>query len=227
QREASLNDICTKYAAPYREQKVRILNGTHTAMTLVGLLAGFDTVGACMADERMRAFVEGLLAEEITPFVVGDAALVKNFAAAVIDRFQNPFVRHELASIALNSVSKFRARLLGSFTDFIRARDEVPPRLTLALAALIVLYGKRSSQTRDSNISGLPNDDPAIIELFEDTWARHLSSGDASDCAPFVQHLLASEMLWGRDLTLLHPRLLEQVQARVQDIVDGRISSHI
>lgn len=225
--KAGLNVIWTKDAAPYRERKVRILNGAHTAMTVVGLLAGFDTVRACMQDAAMRGYVEHLLRVEICPSLEGDAKDNEAFAQTVLERFENPFVRHELSSIALNSVSKFRARLLGSFVDHVEREKTLPGGLCLSLAALFVLYRNRDGGMSQSNVSLRPRDEPRIIELLDGAWREHAPRRDGGDYERLVRGLLVQESLWGRDLTKLHEDLVSVVAREVGSILEGRVADRL
>ena len=139
-RAAGLNVTFTDDLRPYRERKVRILNGAHTMTALAAFLAGHDTVRDCMQDPVVFAYVDRGIHEEILPTLELPRQELHEFAASVLERFDNPFIRHHLSSIALNSVSKYRARILPTVTDYVRARGTLPRRLTFALAALIAFY---------------------------------------------------------------------------------------
>ena len=135
---------------PYKKRKVRILNGAHTGFVLGAYLAGFDIVRDCMNDDVIRGFMNKMLYDEIVPILPLDQEDCKNFAAAVQDRFNNPFVNHELMSISLNSTSKWKARNMPSFLEYVEANKALPPCLTMSLAAYIAFYSNdtRSSMTR-------------------------------------------------------------------------------
>ncbi|MDR2931992.1 MAG: tagaturonate reductase, partial [Oscillospiraceae bacterium] len=138
--QAGLPVLFTQDQKPYRERKVRVLNGAHTGTVLAAYLAGLDTVGACMEDKTVRAFMERMIESEIAPTVPLPPAEVADFAASVLERFANPFIRHELLSIALNSVSKWKSRILPSLLDAFKNTGSLPPLLTFSFAALLAFY---------------------------------------------------------------------------------------
>lgn len=178
---------------PYRSRKVRILNGAHTAMVPVGYLRGLRTVKETIDDPFTGAFVRKAIAEEIIPTLDLPRQELERFAHDVIERFQNPFIRHELLSIALNSVSKFKVRVLPSILEYIRRTGDLPQRLIYSLAALILFY--RGSWKGEP----VPlNDTPAVLEFFRNAWS------DPDDLSKVVQRVLSSEALWDSDLTQLN-----------------------
>ena len=138
---------------PYKERKVRLLNGAHTALTPIALLLGKECVDEVMADPVLAAFLDGLYDEEIIPaFTALPRAELEAFANAVKTRFRNPFLHHRWEAISLNSWSKFVARLMPT----VRDSAAVPQRIALALAALVELYLKTER-----------NDDPILLEFFK------------------------------------------------------------
>lgn len=221
-KQAGLNVIWTQDATPYRERKVRILNGAHTAMTLIGLLGGFTTVGECMDDKDMSAFVSALLFSEVTPNLPGDAEDHRALSHTVLERFKNPYVRHELTSIALNSVSKFQARLLGSLKDELKRTGTLPERICLALAALLVLYRPREEERSESSVSLIPRDEAEVLTLLAEAWREN---GEHPEV--LVQRLISDPRLLGEDLTVLHPGLVSHVAAEVTSIREGKIRARI
>jgi tagaturonate reductase len=179
-REAGFDVVWTDDLKPYRDRKVHILNGAHTCMTMIGLLAGKETVGECMEDGGVRAWVEGAIYEEIIPTLTLPHAELERFAESVLERFRNPFIRHRLMSIALNSVSKYRARVLPTVERFIETNGRPPQKLTQALAGLIEVYSCGRFEVQD---------DPAVLEFF----ARR----------PAASEVLGRVDWWGRDLRAL------------------------
>ena len=174
--KAGLNVIVTKDALErYRTRKVRILNGAHTAMVPFALLEGFDTVKSCMDDEKMQSFVRTCLFEEVIPTLNMDKKELEEYAENVLVRFSNPYIKHYLSSIALNSVSKFKVRVLPSVLGYKETFGKYPKNLIFAFAKLIEFYKK-----------GTPNDAPEIMEFMK----------NAS-----VEEILANESLWGKDLS--------------------------
>ncbi|GIW75683.1 MAG: altronate oxidoreductase [Phycisphaerae bacterium] len=134
------NVIWTDHVKPYRERKVRLLNGAHTMMTPVSLLLGIQTVRQAIEEPLIRRFVRKGLFEEIIPTIPQPKNELEQFANDVIERFSNPFIAHQLKSIALNSVSKFKARLLPVLINFIVEKGHAPDCISLAAASLIELY---------------------------------------------------------------------------------------
>ena len=182
--KANLNVIITKDALErYRTRKVRILNGAHTSMVPFALLSGFDTVKSCMDDEAMRGFVRTCLFEEIIPTLDLPKEELVDYAEKVLIRFSNPYIKHYLSSIALNSVSKYKVRVLPSVLEYKKRFGSYPKHLVFALKKLIEFYKV-----------GAPNDDPAVMEFMKNKS---------------VAEILANTDFWGCDLS----DLLEEVEA--------------
>lgn len=179
----------TSDLAPYRTCKVRILNGSHTAMVPVGYLRGLRTVRAVMEDSFGSNFVRGAIAEEIIPTLDLPPKELQRFAEDTLERFQNPFIRHELKSIALNAISKFKVRVLPTILDYYHRTGKLPERLLYAFAALIVFY---KGEWKGEKIP--LNDTLAVREFFEETWRN-----DELDTV--VNLVLSNRDLWGTDLT--------------------------
>ena len=122
--------------SPYKKRKVRILNGAHTGFVLGAYLAGFDIVRDCMHDETVLGYMNKMLLQEVVPILPLDQDDCKKFAAAVEDRFNNPFVNHELMSISLNSTSKWRARNMPSFLEYVEKNGKLPTCLTMSFCRI-------------------------------------------------------------------------------------------
>lgn len=181
-QKAGLNVILTRDGLQdYHTRKVRILNAAHTAMTPYGLLQGFDSVKACIDDEAMAGFVRKCVFEEIIPTLDLPRQELESYANSVFSRFSNPYVKHMLSAISLNSVSKFRVRLLPSILDYKERFGTYPPTLLFAFRQLLEFYR-----------NGNPKDDPQIIQFIRD----HAD-----------QEVLASTQLWGADLSGLYEEL--------------------
>ena len=206
-RKLGIDLVTCEAVQPYRERKVFLLNGPHTTMAQVARLMGLATVGAAMDDATMRAFVEREMREEIIPVLSLPAAECEAFAEAVLERFANPFVRHALDAIALNSVSKFGTRLLPLVERNVEAGRGLPRRITLALAALFATYG------------GLAGEG---VKVVDDEATIAAVREDAADPAAFAATALADTRLWGRDLTAIDG-LAAAVQADLDAIAAGRI----
>ena len=222
--KAGLDVTWTADMTPYRERKVRILNGAHTMTVLAAYLAGKETVRECMDDPLIRGYMERGIEQEILPTLSLPRADVSAFARSVSERFSNPFIKHYLTSIALNSVSKYKARILGTVLDYTRAHDgKLPPRLTFALAALFAFY--RGSEIRDGALIGRRagadyriQDDAQVLAAFRDAW---VAAGDRPTDDGFlalVRGLLARADFWGKDLTTALPGFDAAVARDLADI---------
>jgi tagaturonate reductase len=174
---------------PYRTRKVRILNGAHTALVPVAYLNGQRLVSEAINDPVSGKFIREALDEEIIPTLDLPLAELKSFSDEVIQRFQNPFIKHELASIALNSVSKYKVRVLPSVLKYYELKNTIPKRLLHSLAALIRFYkGTWKGET-------LPvNDTPEVISIFQDAWLQ-------KDPKEIAHRILSNTALWDVDLT--------------------------
>ena len=173
---AGLNVIVTKDALErYRTRKVRILNGAHTSMVPYALLSGLDTVKSCMDDEKMSAFLRSCLFEEIIPSMDMAKEELLDYAESVLVRFSNPYIKHYLAAISLNSVSKFRVRVLPSILQYREKFGKNPKNLLFSFAKLIEFYKL-----------GTPNDAPEIMEFMKKATIREI---------------LSNGSYWGEDLS--------------------------
>ncbi len=173
---AGINVIWTQNATPYKKMKVRILNGLHTSMVFPGLLANLETVADCMNDPQIARFAEHCLRNWILPTLDGSEDVLR-FADAVKQRFMNPYLHHRLLSISLNSVSKFKVRVLPTLFDNIDRFGVIPKEFVLSLVCLIRYY-------KENEV----NDDPLISEYIKET--------------PFPEILKNAE-LWKWDLSIL------------------------
>lgn len=163
-----LNVLIVDDIKPYKERKVAILNGAHTALVPVAFQAGLDTVGEAMNDAEICAFVEKAIYEEIIPVLDLPRDELESFASAVTGRFRNPYIKHQLLSIALNGMTKFRTRILPQLLAGQKANGTLPARLTFALAALIAFYrGERNGETYPVQ------DDAHWLERYQQLWSQH------------------------------------------------------
>ncbi|QIZ45918.1 tagaturonate reductase [Dickeya zeae] len=197
---------------PYKERKVAILNGAHTALVPVAFLAGLDTVGESMNDAQIGKFVETTIAEEIVPVLDLPHEELMSFAEAVLSRFRNPFIQHQLLSIALNGMTKFRTRILPQLLTYRERHNALPKRLTFALAALIAFYrGERNDDRYPLQ------DDAHWLERYEVLWSG-VRAGTTS-LAQVVNAVLSDAEHWEQDLTLV-PGLAALVTEQLQAIVE-------
>lgn len=182
--KAGLNVIVTPDALEkYRTRKVRILNGAHTSMVPYALLEGFDTVKSCMDDDAMRAYLRKCVFEEIIPTLDLPKAELEDYAENVLTRFANPYIKHYLSSIALNSVSKFKVRVLPSILEYKKRFGTYPKTLIFAFAKLMEFYK-----------TDMTNDDPEVTAFMKEHS---------------VEEILANTNLWDQDLS----ELAEEIKA--------------
>lgn len=218
-KKAGLNVHVVPDVTPYKHRKVRILNGAHTGFVLGAYLAGLDIVRDCMNNDNIRGFMNKILQEEVIPTLKKelDEDDLKEFASAVQDRFNNPFVNHELMSISLNSTSKWKARDLPTFIDYVEEYGKNPAALTMSLAAYIAFYSN-NIQRREAD--GLICVRPAGNEykIQDDAWALdfYYERKDAS-AESLVHDVLTNTQMWDMDLTK-YAGLEEQVVAGVKMI---------
>ena len=202
-RKAGLEDhvFVTPDMSPYKKRKVRILNGAHTGFVLGAYLAGFDIVRDCMHDETILGYMNKMLLQEVVPILPLDQDDCKKFAAAVEDRFNNPFVNHELMSISLNSTSKWKARNMPSFLAYIEEQKKLPKCLTMSLAAYIAFY---SNDIQERTADGLICKRPAgnTYKIQDDAWALDFYYAHKDDTAAQLVHaVLTNTQMWDQDLT--------------------------
>ncbi len=179
--KAGLNIILTDDLERYRTRKVRILNGAHTAMIPYALLSGIETVGECMKDEKMSAFVKKCVYEEIIPTLDLPEKELTEYADGIFERFSNPYIKHMCSSISLNSVSKFKVRVLPSILEYIKRKQVYPEHLMFSFAKLIEFYK-----------TDMPNDDAEIMKFMK---------------TASVEEILANAKLWGEDLSFMSSEL--------------------
>ena len=201
-RAAGLNCPVVPDVTPYKKRKVRILNGAHTGFVLGAYLAGYDIVRDCMQDDVILGFMNRMLHEEVIPTLPLDRQDLEAFAAAVQDRFNNPFINHELMSITLNSTSKWRARNMPSLLEYAQTAGKLPPCLAMSFAAYIAFY---SSDIQALTEQGLVCRRPKGNEytVSDDRWVLefYYSRRGVSD-ETLVHDVMTNEKMWGQDLTL-------------------------
>ena len=183
--KCDLNVILTDNLEMYRTRKVRILNGAHTSLVPYALLSGFDTVKSCIDDEGMNEHIRKCVYDEIIPTLDLPKEELVEYADNVLTRFANPYIKHYLSSIALNSVSKFKVRVLPSILEYIKRFDKMPETLLFSFAKLIDFY--RTDMTNDD----------ADVTAFMKTAT--------------VGEILANTNLWGEDLSFLEKEVAKYV----------------
>ena len=180
--KAGLNVIVTKDALErYRTRKVRILNGAHTSMVCYALLEGIETVKDCMDDANMHAFLKSCLFDSIIPTLDLPKEELLDYAESVLTRFANPYIKHYLSSIVLNSVSKFKVRVLPSLLEYKNRFGNYPENLVFGFSKLIEFYKE-----------GTPNDGADIMEFMKNKS---------------LKEILANTEFWGTDLSNLEEEI--------------------
>ena len=175
---ADLNVIITPDKLEmYRTRKVRILNGAHTSLVPYALLEGKDTVKSCIDDPVMYEHIRKCVFDEIIPTLDLPKEELESYANSVLERFGNPYIKHYLSAIALNSVSKFKVRVLPSILEYIKRYDKMPTTLLFAFKKLIEFYK-----------TDMTNDDADVVDFMK----NHSTV-----------EILANAELWGEDISFL------------------------
>jgi len=212
--KAGLNVLWMDNLKAFRDKKVRVLNGAHTALVPVGLLAGHSTVKEAFADKDVETYIRNLISEEVLPNIDGDIEKLRAFADEILERFFNPYINHYLKDISLNSISKWITRDYPSLADYMKRTNQLPQRLTLSLAALITLYNDAT------NIGFQANDTCDQLSWLQETWNSKTNTIER------VEKILANEALWGINLNK-HNGLAQQVSIYIETIQDKGIISTI
>ena len=198
--KAGVNVHVVPDVAPYKKRKVRILNGAHTGFVPGAYLSGENIVRDCMNNDTIRNFMNKMLYEEVIPVLPLDKTDCEVFAAAVTDRFNNPFVDHQLLSISLNSTAKWRARNLPTLLEYVEAFGELPTCLVMSLAACMAFYSTEiKERTEDSLICVRPAGDSYKVQddaYVLDFYAAHKDASDKT----LVHDVLKNIEMWGMDL---------------------------
>ena len=200
-KKAGVPVIVVPDVTPYKKRKVRILNGAHTGFVLGAYLAGYDIVRDCMHDDVILGYMNRMLYNEVIPTLPLDKKDLEEFAQAVQDRFNNPFVNHELMSISLNSTSKWRARNMPTFLDYVNEKGELPVCLTTSFAAYIAFY---SNEIRELTEKGLVCRRPKGNEytVSDDRWVLEFYWDHRGDSPEELVHaVMTNTEMWGQDLT--------------------------
>lgn len=179
-----IGDIIFDNPKTYKIMKVRILNGAHTAMVALGIYKNKKTVFDVMNDVVLSKYLEKLVHKEIIPTLEFDKESLTEYAKKAFERFKNPYLRHNIEAISLNSVSKFRVRLLPSLLEYIRRYKEIPLNIVLAFTYLLKMYNDSIEKINDSD---------AVIEIFRQKRVLEETR--------YIFEIMSDEKLWGMDLT--------------------------
>ena len=196
--KAGLPVIFTDNQKPYKQRKVRILNGSHTSFVLASYLAGNDLVLESMEDELIRNFMEHTIFDEVIPTLTLPKEELMQFANEVTLRFMNPYVKHALLSISLNSISKWKARCMPSYLEYRKQYGKLPKHLTFSIAALMAFY--TGNEIRGKALIGHRNgeeyeilDDQDVLEFFQQTSFKEPEE--------YTKAVLSNLNFWGCDLS--------------------------
>lgn len=208
--------VFTDNQKPYKQRKVRILNGAHTSFVPAAFQCGYDIVLDAMNDPMILNFMQKTLYDEVIPTLTLDKADLMAFAEAVTGRFKNPFIKHALLAICLNSVSKWRARCMPSLLIYVEKMGKLPEHLTFSLASLMALY--HGGELKDGKLACLRDgqpyqlqDDPAVLEFFATTANLPVREQ--------VEKFLGNESFFGPDLIRV-PGIVDSVAESFEDILN-------
>lgn len=213
--DCGLPVIFTDNQKPYKQRKVRILNGAHTSFVPAAFLCGYDYVLDAMNDGMIQTFMQKTLYDEVIPTLSLPKEDLMAFAEEVTGRFMNPYIKHALLSICLNSVSKWRARCMPSLLGYVEKEHKLPTHLTFSLAALMALYhgGRFKEGTLECLRDGQPytlRDDAAVLAFFAENGQK--------SAAELTRMFLSNTGFFGQDLTQV-PGLEAAVAAALEDVL--------
>ena len=225
-KKAGVPVIVVPDVTPYKKRKVRILNGAHTGFVLGAYLAGFDIVRDCMHDDTVREYMNKMLYEEVIPTLPLDKKDLEDFARAVQDRFNNPFVNHELMSISLNSTSKWRARNMPTFLDYVQEKGKLPKCLTTSFAAYVAFYSNDIQELTDKGlVCRRPKGNEYTVS--DDRWALEFYWNHRNDSPEELIHaVMTNTEMWGQDLTKVPGFEAEAVRILKQIREEGALAAY-
>ena len=199
--KADLPIIVVDDHVPYKQRKVRILNGAHTSMVLGAYLAGQNIVRGCMEDDLIRGFMNKTIYDEIIPTLDLPREELTGFAAAVFQRFNNPYIDHALLDIALNSTAKWNARVMPSLLEYVKRMGRLPVCITFSFAAYIVFYHNGRERGGDS-LTGARGGDTYAIR--DEQWVLDFYYEHKDDDARTIARAVVNnERMWGTSLAEL------------------------
>ncbi|GAB4418007.1 MAG: tagaturonate reductase [Bacteroidia bacterium] len=187
---------------PYRERKLRILNGSHTFLVGAGILAGKRTVKDCLDDPGLAAFLQGLIFDEIVPSLPPGVADGAKFAAAVLDRFRNPSLDHQLLDIALQYTSKMAMRNVASIVRYIETHGAAPQHMARGFAAYLHFCRPRR-QEGARYCDSLPGRDYPLNDAYAAWWDAQWQQFDPQRAGDWLAQVLRQSDVWGVDLDAL------------------------
>lgn len=173
----------------FRAKKVRILNGSHTAMVPVALQLGCETVMDAFNTPEVEQFINKMVATEVLPVINEDPEELKVFAGKILERFYNPYLKHYLKDISLNALAKWETRDFPTVKDNFTQKNESAKLVTFSFAALLVLYSGKSAAGAFT-----PNDTPEFVAFIQSTF-------NANDIKTWVEGIVSNKRIWKEDFT--------------------------
>jgi tagaturonate reductase len=223
--EAGLNVIFTEDITPYRTRKVRILNGGHTSTVTLAYAAGLNYVKEMVEHPIIGAYLKDLLFEEVVPTVPDNKSEISAFAQEVLERFKNPYIKHALLDITLNSTSKLAVRVIPSLLDFYSTTGKLPNRLLLSVAGYLRFYkitrtdGKYFYGNRDNGEEYPIRDDKEILEFMKSIWDAPDPSFGIRQCRSIVEKALSHPKLEAEGL-LKVPETVDKISLYLHDLLN-------
>jgi tagaturonate reductase len=203
--KAGLNVLFMDDIKPFRAKKVRILNGSHTAMVPIALQMGCETVKDAFNEPLIETFINKMVANEVLPVINEDAEELKRFAAKILERFYNPYIKHYLKDISLNSLSKWEARNFPTLKDNTEKQNKEAKLTTFSFAALLVLYSGHAE------VAFTPNDTPEFVEFIQKSF-------DKNNIESWVGGIIGNNKIWKENLSNI-PHFTDNVAKDVQLIL--------
>ena len=203
--------VLTEDISYYKKRKVRVLNGSHTNMVPVGLMLGENTVFDCMQNKRICTYFVDTLRAEIIPFVSKDVEKTVEFANSVKERFENPYLNHKLSSIALNSISKWKSRLLDTFIEYYEKFNKIPKNIVIGFSYLMAMY----SMVKKVDGKYIVTIVDKVVELSDETaYLDYFVNGNS------IKDFIKNQSIWGIDFTK-YGNFIETVLDNVKKIKQG------
>ncbi|MFV2050280.1 tagaturonate reductase [Metabacillus sp. YM-086] len=207
---------------PYRQLKVSLLNAPHTMMYSLGYLSGLNTVYEVMENSELFSFIENAIKDEIKTVLSFETKVLDEFANSVLDRFKNPFVKHYLVDLGQNAVSKYKARVLPLFFEYLDKQNKIPVHMVFSLSGLIAYY-RPIRVDGDEHMVGNRDlqeyqirDSKDAVKTFAEAWNQY--DGTSESLNKVVSIILSDEKLWGRSLVEIS-LLKEMVVNHLEDMV--------
>ncbi len=211
--KAGLNVLFMDDIRPFRAKKVRILNGAHTAMVPVALQLGCETVMDAFNTPEVEQFINRMVADEVLPGIGEDPEQLKAFAAKILERFYNPYLKHYLKDISLNSLSKWETRDFPTVADNYNKLNKKARLTTFSFAALLVLYSGKSE------VNFTPNDTPEFVAFIQSTFNK-------DDIKGWVTGIINNDKIWTAKLGEL-PGFADEVAAGAAAILNKGIKEAV